>query len=140
MPPSWKQFIKGHAPNAKFGPPASESNLIAVEQLLGVRLPVQLREFLLEADGIATDDGTGVIWPVDQIQKCNLQFRTLETFRDLYMPFDHLLFFGDDGGGDQFAFAIHADGEIHKNDIFRWEHETDARSWYAGSLEQFLET
>jgi hypothetical protein len=62
-----------------------------------------------------------------------------EILPTLYMPFDHLLFFGDYGGGDQFAFPIHADGEIHKLDIFRWDHETDARSWYAGGLEQFFE-
>jgi hypothetical protein len=54
------------------------------------------------------------------------------------MPFDHLLFFGDDGGGDQFALSIQADGVIHKYDIYRWEHETDARSWFASGLEQFL--
>ena len=55
------------------------------------------------------------------------------------MPFDHLLFFGDDGCGDQFAFAIQADGLIHKGSIFRWEHESDARSWFAARMEQFFE-
>ena len=42
-----------------------------------------------------------------------------------------------EGGNGQ--FAIHADGKIHKNDVYRWEHEDDARSWFAPHLEQFLE-
>jgi hypothetical protein len=55
------------------------------------------------------------------------------------MSFDHLLFFGDDGGGNPFAFAILADGRIHKEDVFRWDHETDERAWFAGGLEGFIE-
>jgi hypothetical protein len=138
--PSWKQLTKTHARDAKFGRPASETRLVAVEQALGVHLPDSLRGFLLEADGVTADYGSRVIWSAADIKKRNLEFRTLDSFHDLYMPFDHLLFFGDDCGGDQFAFAIQADGQVHKHDIFRWEHETDARSWFAGRLEQFLET
>ncbi len=65
--------------------------------------------------------------------------RMTVAFKELYMPFDHLVFFGEDGGGDLFAFAVHADGRNHKDDIYRWDHETDGRSWYAACLEQFLE-
>ena len=54
------------------------------------------------------------------------------------MPFDDLLFFADDGGGDQFAFAIHADGQIHKPDVFRWEHESDGRVWFATGLSDYV--
>src|SRR6516162_6852838 len=138
--PSWKQLIKGYASDAKFGGAASESQIAAVEHALSIRLPALLREFLLEADGVTADYGSGVIWSATDIQKRNQEFRTRPSFRDLYMPFDHLLFFGDDGGGDQFAFAVHADGQVHKQDLFRWAHETDARSWFASRLEQFLET
>lgn len=80
-----------------------------------------------------------MIWPAAEIERRNREFRANPDFRSLYMPFDHLLFFGDDGGGDQFAFAIDADGEIRKLDVFRWEHESDSRSWFAGRLEQFFE-
>ena len=79
------------------------------------------------------------MWSASQIERENRQFRTYPDFRALYMPFDALLFFADDGAGDQFAFAIHADGRVHKNDVYRWDHETDARSWFAGRLEQYLE-
>jgi len=143
MPPfnarSWKQLAQTHAADAKFAPPAAESQIASAEQQLGIQLPNALRELLLESDGVIADYGAGVIWSVSDILKHNREFRTTKSFRELYMPFDHLLFFGDDGGGDQFAFAIRADGQIHSFDIYRWEHENDARSWFAGRLEQFFE-
>jgi hypothetical protein len=126
--PSWKQLTKQYALDAKFGDPASESQLSVVEQALNIQLPDLLREFLLEADGAKADYRSGVIWSAVDILEGNQEFRTLASFRELYMTFDHLLFFGDDGGGDQFAFAIQADGQVHNDDVFRWEHETDARS------------
>ena len=92
---------------------------------------------LLEADGITDEYGSHAVWPVAEIERQNKQFRTNEGFRDLYMPFDHLLLFGADAGSDHFAFAIHADGKIHKNDVYRWEHENDARSWLCGASNSF---
>jgi hypothetical protein len=44
------------------------------------------------------------------------------------------LFFGDNGGGDQFAFVLRDD----RRDIFVWNHETDSRHWVAGHLEDYL--
>lgn len=120
-------------------PPATENRIAAAEQALGVRFPAPLRELLLETDGITDEYGSQVIWPVAEIERQNRHFRMNPGFRDLYMPFDNLLLFGADSGGDHFAFAIHADGRIHKRDVYRWEHETDARSWFAGRLERFLE-
>jgi len=55
------------------------------------------------------------------------------------MPFNHLLFFGDAGNGDQFAFSIHADGKIYRPDVFVWNHEDDSRTWIAPSLKTFFE-
>nr|WP_329202312.1 MULTISPECIES: SMI1/KNR4 family protein [unclassified Streptomyces] len=52
----------------------------------------------------------------------------------LYMPFDALLFFGDNGGGDQFAFVQ----TPRRPDVFVWEHETDSRRWVAGDLRDYL--
>ena len=138
--PSWKQLTKSYASDAKFARPTTETRIVAVEQSLGIRLPAQLREFWLEADGFSADYGSRVIWSVNHLEEQNQQFRTTAGFKDLYMPFEHLLLFGDDSGGDHFAFAIHADGQIHKNVVFRWDHETDSRAWYASRLEQFLET
>jgi len=137
--PSWKRLVKKVASEAEFASPAPESQLADVEQALGIQLPQDLRELLLECDGLTAHYGAGVVWPASEIQKQNQMFRTDEGFKELYMPFDHLLFFGADGGGDRFAFPIHADGQIHKRDIFRWKHESDERVWLANCLEVFFE-
>lgn len=136
---SWIQLVKTHDAEAEFGNPASESDLEAVEKALGINLPEPLRQILIEADGIEADYGSGLIWPAAKILERNHEFRASDGFRELYMPFNHLLFFGDDGGGNQFAFAIHADGKIHKRDVFQWQHESDERLWFSSSLEQFIE-
>jgi hypothetical protein len=136
--PSWRSLITLATSDARFAAPAAESGIAAVEQAFGIRLPQGLRELLRESDGVTADYGSDVVWPVADIQYRNQEFRSTESFRELYMPFDHLLFFGDDGGGNQFAFAIHADGQIHKPDVYQWEHETDARSWFAAHLESFF--
>jgi len=143
MPPhnasSWKELILRLGAGTEICPPGDESRYDRVEKSLEVGLPMALREFLTESDGLKDEYGFGVIWSVDEIERRNREFRTIESFRELYMPFDNMLFFGEDGGGDLFAFAIHADGRIHKDDIFRWEHESDGRSWFAARLEQFIE-
>lgn len=136
---SWKELVKTHSVDAKLRRPASETQLVAAEKALGIRLPDLLREFLLESNGVNGEFGEGIIWSASEIKKRNQEFRA-PVFHEIYMPFDHLLLFGEDAGGDQFAFAIHADGQIHKDDIYRWEHETDARAWFAGHLEQFIES
>ena len=137
--PSWKQLAKKSGSGVKCGRPAAEGRIETAEDALGVRFPAPLRELLLEADGVADEYGSHAVWPVAEIRLQNEQFRTNAAFRELYMPFDHLLLFGADDGGDHFAFAIHADGKVHKNDVYRWEHENDARSWFAPRLEHFLE-
>src|ERR1041385_2943853 len=98
--PSWKRLIKKAASDAEFAGPASGSQLASVEQALGIQLPQDLRELLLESDGVRAHYGAGVVWPASEIMKQNHLFRTDEGFKELYMPFDHLLFFGADGGGD----------------------------------------
>lgn len=78
-----------------------------------------------------------LVWPVERIEADNLAFRSNPDFRELYMPFDPLLFVGDDGGGDQFGFRILA-GEIQPDNVYRWVHENDSRQWFAGDLRDYL--
>lgn len=135
---NWINLVSAHAPEAEFGAPAKEEVITQAEELMHINFPAQLRKLLLEADGVTADHGSGVVWSASEIVRHNLEFRDFTEFKSLYMPFNHLLFFGDDGGGDQFAFSISAAGQIHKPDIYRWEHETDARTWYASGLHQFF--
>jgi hypothetical protein len=135
---SWKTHIATLAKDAKFGPPASKDELAEAERGLGLALPSELELLLLECDGLVADYGASVVWPAVEILRRNQEMRIAEGFRDLYMPFGNLLFFGDDGGGDLFAFAVQGNGSINRPDIFRWEHETDERIWFAASLRDFF--
>jgi hypothetical protein len=137
--PSWRALVTQADPGAEFAAPASETAIRDAERALAVELPAELQEVLAEFDGLTAGYGESPVWSVAEIERANREFREQPDFRDLYMPFHHLLFFGEDGGGDLFAFAIQAGGRINRPDIFRWDHETDAREWYAPRLEQYLQ-
>ena len=82
--------------------------------------------------------GLGLLWSAERIEADNLNFRTFPAFKELYMPFDALLFFGDAGNGDQFAYIV-LRREVRRSDIFVWDHETDSRTWVAPSLGVFYD-
>ena len=105
--------------------------------MLNVALPDDLRSLLAQSDGVEGIYGLDLVWPSARILDDNTKFRTLPTFRDLYMPFEPLLFFGDAGNGDQFAYRI-CGGRVRPG-IFLWNHENDSRSWAAPSLERYFE-
>jgi hypothetical protein len=134
----WRELIQKVAPGARFSSPASAEAVLATEEALGVRLPDELRMLLSESDGVEGSYAAGVIWPVDVIRAQNLTFRTRPDFRDLYMPFDCMLFFADTGDGGQFFYALHH-GSIKRTDVFLWNQENDSRTWTAPSLRHYLE-
>jgi hypothetical protein len=125
---SWKTHIATLANDARFGLPANKDELAEIESGLGLALPGELKLLLLECDGLVADYGADIVWSALAMLRRNREMRGADDFRDLYMPFGNLLFFGDDGGGDLFAFAVQANGSICRPDIFRWEHETDGRT------------
>lgn len=131
----WRETVSQVFSEAKFSDPAQESDLAEAERRLGRALPPELRKLLLETDGVIGHTSVDTVWPIDQIIEQNLSFRSDASFALLYMPFDPLLFFGDNGGGDQFAFVQ----SPQRPDIFVWEHETDSRRWVAGHLKDYLE-
>jgi hypothetical protein len=136
---AWKSFIASLAGDAEFQPGASEAQILAAEKAGGIPFPGQLRSLLMESDGVRADNLADLIWSCRQLAELNNEFRRREGFRDLYMPFNNLFFFGDDGGGNQFAFGIVAAGKIVNDAIYRWEHETDGRVWFSRDLRQYLE-
>ncbi len=135
----WKEFVQRHTDKCEFTAPSTVDQLDDAESRLGVGLPEDLRGLLLETDGVVGEYGEGVIWPLKRIVEENLSFRANAVFRELYMPFDHLLFFGDYANGDQFAFPIQADGVMHRLDVFVWMHEEDSRNWVASSVRDYLD-
>ena len=134
----WRELISKLSEDCEFDSPATFTEILAVEESLGVTLPDELKNLLKETNGVSDKYGSGLVWSAERIQQDNIEFRTTEDFKDLYMPFESLLFFADAGNGDQFAFTV-LNGEIRRNDIFVWNHENDSRTWAASNLKQYLE-
>ncbi|GAA1589391.1 SMI1/KNR4 family protein [Actinomadura kijaniata] len=130
----WREITRRTFSGVGFGEPADAAEVAAAERRLGRPLPSELVSLLGEADGLVGHDGVDTVWPLRQIVEQNLLFWTDHSFADLYMPFDALLFFGDNGGGDQFAFVR----TPARPDIFVWEHEDDSRRWVARDLRDYL--
>ncbi|MFH8803982.1 SMI1/KNR4 family protein [Streptomyces sp. NPDC017936] len=121
-------------PGVGFREPAQASDLAAAETRLRRTLPTELRQLLLESNGVIGRTHVDTVWSIDQIVERNLPFWSDQTFAQLYMPFNALLFLGDNGGGDQFAFVQRPE----RPDIFVWEHENDSRRWVANNLQDHL--
>lgn len=103
-------------------------------------MPRDLRSLLLETNGIVGEPHSelGLVWDTEYIAEMNLMMRQHEGLREVYMPFDHLLFIGDNGAGDYYGFPIYATNEVNQSRIFLWDHETDDRFAIAYSLEGYL--
>ncbi|MFG2426809.1 SMI1/KNR4 family protein [Streptomyces sp. NPDC048590] len=110
------------------------ATLDEAERRLDRSLPGQLTALLPETNGVVDEYGTDIVWSLDRIVEQNLHFWSPGAFPGLYMPFNPLLFFGDNGGGDQFAFVLTPD----RPDIFVWDHESDSRLWAARELADYL--
>ena len=134
----WKRFLTDISPVCEFFPPADPTKFAEAEAALELRFPDEARSILQETNGIHGEYGLGLFWPLERIAGDNLKFRRNQDFRRLYMPFDHLLFFADAGNGDQFALSI-LDGEVRRPDVFVWDHESDSRTWVAGSIKQYFD-
>lgn len=131
----WRERIRALSDRATFSDAADEASFEWAEQALGTPLPSVLTHLLAESNGVWGEYDLGLVWPLERIVSDNLLFRSSPRFRDLYMPFDPLLFFADAGNGDQFAFVR----APQRDDIFVWDHETDSRTWVAGNLDQYLQ-
>lgn len=119
---------------ATFSAPATSDEVRACEAQLGHDLPDGLRQLLGETNGIEGEYGLGLLWSARRIGEDNARFRDSPDFRQLYMPFEGLVFFSDAGNGDQFAVALSGN-----NEVFVWDHEDDSRKWIAFTVMRFLE-
>ena len=137
MSSTWRDLVLRLFPDAKFSPPCTASQLAEAEQELEVKFPEELRSLYLETNGVKV--GSSLVWPIPEMIAENEIYREAEDFAKLYMPFDCLLFFGEKGDGDLFAYRILA-GEIPDTSwIYTWEHEDDNRVWFARDLADYFE-
>lgn len=134
----WLETISKLSEDCKFHPPTKLDEINKAEFALEISFPEELKSLLQETNGIEGSYSLDLIWNIERIEQDNLAFRHTQDFKNIYMPFDHLLFFADAGNGDQFAFAI-LNKEIRNPDIFIWNHENDSREWFAPSLDKYLE-
>ncbi|MGW0827429.1 SMI1/KNR4 family protein [Streptomyces sp. NPDC002845] len=118
----------------EFKTPVGETALDAAESALEQPLPADLKSLLRETNGVSDEFECSFIWPAEEIAARNQEMRSSVDFRSLYMPFDPLLLFGDNGGGDLFAFV----STPVRPDIFVWQHESDSRRWVANDLKDYI--
>ncbi|MFJ9771383.1 SMI1/KNR4 family protein [Kitasatospora sp. NPDC101157] len=130
----WRRAVQEIFPGAGFRAPVAASAIAEAEERLGRRLPTELGQVLLESDGVTGRGSVDTVWALERIVEQNLLLRSDESFARLYMPFDPFLFFGDNGGGDLFAFVR----KPERPDVFVWEHESDSRRWVANDLRDYL--
>ncbi|WP_410869826.1 SMI1/KNR4 family protein [Nocardia sp. A7] len=133
----WKDLIGGLYADAEFAPPASDTEIDQIEGQLGQPVPNELRDLLRRTNGVQAEWGSGLVWSVQEIIDHNIEFRRDADFAELYMSFDQLMFFGDNGGGDQFCYVRLPSG--HNTGVYVWDHESDDRKWVAGSLTDYLQ-
>ncbi|MEU6038133.1 SMI1/KNR4 family protein [Actinomadura sp. NPDC047616] len=133
----WRKLIGRLYGDAEFAAPASDEEIDEIARRLGQAVPDELRELLRQTNGVRAEYGSGLVWSAQEIIKENTEFRGSADFAELYMPFDQLMFIGDNGGGDQFAYVRGPSGR--PDDVFVWDHETDERKWIANSLEDYLQ-
>ncbi len=133
--PMWCDLLQGFSRKTTFCAPADPAAIAAVEAALGVGFPPELTALLAETDGVKDEFGCWLVWPLAHFRSENVAFRTEEHYQRLYMPFDHLLFFADDGCGNYYAFPLRG---VRRSDVFVWLHEDDSRTWEAESLRAFL--
>ena len=134
---TWRSRLAAHGRAVRLATSASPAAVEHLVRALGVALPDAMRELLLDSDGVADRYGAWIVWPAAEIARRNEEFRTKAEFRQLYMPFDAMLFFGEAGNGDHFFYRV-LDGVVREPDVYIWEHETDNRVWRAPRLDAFL--
>ncbi|EJS68020.1 SMI1/KNR4 family protein [Bacillus cereus] len=135
----WRNFIESIVTDCKFNPPTTETTIAKIEDMFQVKLPDELKNFLRETNGVKYSEyDLPLIWNTDLFQQENYNMRSEQFFKEMYMPFDPLLFIADAGNGDLFGYRI-LNGVIDNCDIYTWNHEDDSRTWVAPSLQVFIE-
>jgi hypothetical protein len=135
----WKDTISSVSKSCNFADPVSSIEIQNSEKQLGIQLPAPLQSLLLETNGVyEIEHELHLVWTLQDIVKENFYHRTNRDYQDIYMPFDHLVFFAGAGNGDLFAFTVTANKQI-RNDIFVWSHDDDSRTWVAPNLATYFD-
>jgi hypothetical protein len=99
--------------------------------------PDVLLDLLRHTNGLHDEYDAGVVWPASEIIERNRAMRSNPDFPSLYWSFEQVLFIGEDGGGNLFAFRV-LPGYKGPEDVYSWNHEDDSRTLFAPSLAEYL--
>ncbi|MBD3212418.1 MAG: SMI1/KNR4 family protein [Candidatus Lokiarchaeota archaeon] len=130
----WKNKISIISDEWKIIDPADPDLIVEIEQTFHIKLPEEFLNLYNATNGVKDQFSYDIIFPDKDLLKRNQEMRTNDGFKNLYMPFDHLLFIGEYGNGDLFGYPITMNREIKKRSIFIWNHENDSREWAAMSI------
>jgi hypothetical protein len=136
----WREIIAPFGFQCTFPLPVQQNQLLETEELLQVKLPDDLQSLYLETDGIILPTEEVLIWPIEKLQFYNQQMFREVSNPELFMSFDNMLFFaGDDDCNIAYGYSIKQSGIILSTFIYRWDVETDSRTWVAINLKSFIE-
>jgi SMI1-KNR4 cell-wall len=133
----WRELIHSLSPESRLFSPTAIESIHELETTLQVSLPEDLKGLLLETNGTMDEAGLGPVWSAEQIIATNREYR--RDYNELFMSFESLLLFASDYGGNLFAYAITANGEVARPWIYCWDHETDDRLLVKSDLREYLE-
>ena len=135
---AWREIVRRALPGVRLARRASSHALAAAESALSLSLPRELSSLLRETNGVGSGTGAALIWSVADLVSRNREFRDTPLDAESYGPFDSLLFVGEEGNGDLFAYDTKREGSPGSAAIVRWDHETDERLPIAEGLVQYF--
>lgn len=113
-----------------------KSDISTAEEKLLCKFNDELIELLSYSNGLTGEYDLPILYSLDEIVKCNINFRTDSILIDTYKSFDNMLFFLDAGNGDYFGFEV--DNNECKDEVVVWNHENDTRRYLSENLFVFL--
>ncbi len=115
--------------------PAADADIALAERELGAVWPKELRELLLETDGVFDEAGFAVVRPVRDIVSSTRDMWRLDN-EQLYMTLRPHLFFAQEANGDEYFYRVV--GDERDWDVFAWLHEDDSRTNYAFGMRAYV--
>ena len=136
----WIGYITGFWSDASLQPAVSPDDVDAAERQLGEIFPNDIRDFLIQADGVCVDSSMMCLFGINTPESfftVQREMRESPEYSEMYQPFNNLLFFASDGMGGFFARVREGD---HWSDlVIHWDHEEDTRNEFSrGGLKGFL--
>lgn len=134
---NWAEFTRTLPPEVGLQNPASDEQMKALEAFVGQPLPPRYVSFLRHSNGLVGH--SDLIFSAENAITTNevlVSNYVHFNWAELYMPFGGMFFIGMNADGDYFFLRM-LKGQMME-DVYRWEHESDSRVWFARDVQDFL--